>query len=659
MPPIPADRVPDLGPIADYPQHITKMVKKWVNLVNTDPRRVCRTLLLTNPNGETIEGDTFDDVALLVDVVKEAAKKSTSREWKVLVDAGITNSLCKWVINSQQCLMKAYMVVNDDGMAEVAEGSIEQAKQNAPAPYTPALEILCNAVMSCAVPPTATEQKMIEELKRQWSTMMQRIWSDPSWSLEPGTNMMRVRERAVVAQLVHRLTFLDPSFLDVFLKPADLTLAVSFRNWLYSTGDYDAMANCSLVCPLLEGKMPDHWTRHFETHPLPDLHALLPRILLGALRGTGKKKRTPNQAAEFIVAAFTRQFTRLSGRSLKEDIIFLSALLDVSKEYAPFCRAVCRSETLWSILGMVVIRDGLASHKPPRGYTPDIITLQTLSVYVKVGRMPEAREHIDTLVYNWLAGKLFSILEVAIMPLVRDARGPMLVSSIFSIMDKNLTKLSPRTRKKLRSQLPYTGLMVPLLQFSLRGHKEPGAIVAQVLDDDDIVKGSTLDVSDPYHPIWTMSAWQILWRLTTTLRPLYASCSNLGCEKPAYVQLCPKCNVAAYCGQECAKRDDGHRFLCQWMKELLWVSLYQSHSPEDIVAIRADGVVPDTPPEYEKTVDDKLKVIRESGLPQECVQKMLDAVKETQKNPPPADEHSVGIAALEKAVEQLQIAAAI
>ncbi|OSC98731.1 hypothetical protein PYCCODRAFT_1396659 [Trametes coccinea BRFM310] len=655
MPPYPVDKMPA---VSNYPQHITGMVKKWTNRIKNDPRRVCRTLLLTSPSGETVEGDTFDDAALLFDLVKEAAKKPTSRDWRGLVDAGIITSLCKWAINSQQCLMKAYMVVNDRGLAELDENSMERAKDNAPAPYTPALEVLCNAAMSCAVPPTATENKMIEELKQHWHTMVQRIWSDPSWSLEPGTDMSRVVERALLAQLVHRLTYVDSSFLDVILKPSDLTLAVVFRNWLYSTSDYDTMINCTLICPLLDGNTPNHWKRHFAEHPPPELQALLPRILLGASRGTGKKKRTPNQIAESIVSAFVNQFGRLAGRNLKDDFDFFSTLLDVGKDNVAFYRAVCQSEGLWTALFMVIVRDGLLSRNPPRGYEPDIITLQALGLYIHVGRMPAAQEHVDALVRNWLAGKILDALEVAIVPIVRHARGPMLVSSILSIIDENLPKLSAKTRKKLRAELPQPGLMMPLLQFSLRGRKEPGSILAQVLGTDEELKSAEVDVSEPTHPIWTKSAWQLLWRLTTTLRPLPGSCSARGCENPAYGGECPKCNVATYCGQECAARDDGHRILCPWMKELLWVSLCQRRPTEEMDAIRAGGVIPETPAEHVKTQEDILNGCQESGMPAEIIQRVLEIAEKNKENPLSKDEPIPGITALREAVKKVQISTA-
>lgn len=85
--------------------------------------------------------------------------------------------------------------------------------------------VLCNSSMSCATPPSSTEIKMIEEFKKQWFTLMQKAYTPKHQSpfifspsdrsartLEPDD--ARVRERAVVSQMVHRLILLDPSFLE-------------------------------------------------------------------------------------------------------------------------------------------------------------------------------------------------------------------------------------------------------------------------------------------------------------------------------------------------------------------------------------------------------------------------------------------------------------
>ena len=49
------------------------------------------------------------------------------------------------------------------------------ALSQAPSPFFPAISLICNAAVSCAIPPTSTEIKMIEELKKQWSTLMQKV----------------------------------------------------------------------------------------------------------------------------------------------------------------------------------------------------------------------------------------------------------------------------------------------------------------------------------------------------------------------------------------------------------------------------------------------------------------------------------------------------
>lgn len=212
----------------------------------------------------------------------------------------------------------------------------------------------------------------------------------------------------------------------VILKPSDLTLAVCFRYWLYSTSEYDAMTNCGLIAPLLDGMGPGHWKRYFAQHPPPDMHALLPRVLLGASKGTEKKKRTPNQSAEFIVTVFGNHLRRFSGRDLNETLIFFTGMLNAAqKEYPPFCRALYRSEPFWAAMATVITRHGtLSPSAPNRGYIPEGNAFAAFNLYINVMHTPEAEAHIDELVYNWLAGGLFDALEAAIATFVRHIRGP-------------------------------------------------------------------------------------------------------------------------------------------------------------------------------------------------------------------------------------------
>lgn len=79
----------------DYHDHQAAQFKKWADLIKDDPRRVCRALALYTPRGETVEGDSHDDVPILFQQLKEASNESTSKSWKGLVDAGVITAL--WV----------------------------------------------------------------------------------------------------------------------------------------------------------------------------------------------------------------------------------------------------------------------------------------------------------------------------------------------------------------------------------------------------------------------------------------------------------------------------------------------------------------------------------------------------------------------------------
>ncbi|KAJ2993521.1 hypothetical protein NUW54_g7705 [Trametes sanguinea] len=94
------------------------------------------------------------------------------------------------------------------------------------------------------------------------------------------------------------------------------------------------------------------------------------------------------------------------------------------------------------------------------------------------------------------------------------------------------------------------------------------------------------------------------------------------------------------------------------MKELLWASLCQRRPAEEMDAIRAGGVVPDTPPEHVKTQEDILNGIQDSGMPKEIVEKVLEIAEKGKENSASNDELIPGITALQEAVKKLQISSA-
>ncbi|KAI0332506.1 hypothetical protein GY45DRAFT_1360266 [Cubamyces sp. BRFM 1775] len=656
---MPPTRKPVLS-VPDYPRHLQAVNQKWSKLIKNDPRRVCRALSLTSPTGETVEGDTFDDIPLIFDNLLPVARVSTEKTWKGLVEAGIVTALCKWAINTEQLITKAYMFMNDQGVAELSQEAMDYARDNAPGPYTPALEVLCNAAVSCAVPPTSTEQKMIEELKKNWPTMMQRIWSDPSLTLEPGSDPRRMRERVIVAQIAHRIAFVDPTFLDVILKPSDLTLAVAFRYWLYSTDTYDAMANGSLISPLLGTGMPKHWEEHLKEHPPPELHALLPRILLGSSRGTEKKKRTPNQAAEFIVSVFADHFRRLSGRFLMEEIILFIGLFAATESYAPLCRAVFRSEALWTAFANVIKRNANPGSTTTEGPPPQSIALQVLSLYIDVARVAEKQGCIDTLVYSWLAGGLFDALDAAIATIIQSARGPVLMSLLLMALDSNLTKLSPKTRKKLKSELPRPITMVGLILLATKGNPELDLFIMTFSGADQIIEQAPMEKRDPRHPVWMLAPWQVLHRITHTLRPWRYSCTRRGCEKPAYTGGCTPCGVSPYCDSECMQKDDEHKFICPWARLLTLMAGPLRHKKDEAEAIIGDGVAPQPEGLVVSTPEELLQRMRESGnTPKEVVDMLADmhlekeGADDSEEAKTPEPEVPSIIRSLQEAIEQL------
>lgn len=76
-----------------FHDYLASQSQKWADLIKNDPRRVCRVLLLYSPRGETVEGDTYDDIPILFQELKTVSHDSTSKSWKGLVDAGVITAL--------------------------------------------------------------------------------------------------------------------------------------------------------------------------------------------------------------------------------------------------------------------------------------------------------------------------------------------------------------------------------------------------------------------------------------------------------------------------------------------------------------------------------------------------------------------------------------
>lgn len=126
----------------------------------------------------------------------------------------------------------------------------------------------------------------------------------------------------------------------------------------------------------------------------------------------------------------------------------------------------------------------------------------------------------------------------------------VLISALLSNLDTNLPKFKPKTRAKLRAELPRPRLLSKLIMLATKGSQNVDDLLALVAPDDSVIR-SAVPREDPRHPLWAISAWQLLLRLTTTLRPFRGTCTRRGCDKHAYSGGCKKCKFSAYCGQEC------------------------------------------------------------------------------------------------------------
>jgi len=140
--------------------------------MDTDPARVIRALGLTADDAKSPEGDNpLDMYAALTVLNKEASgvpKENTSdaadgsspneptARWQKLVELGVTEALCKCVLNIQPLFRP---------QAGAPEAIIERAKAQLRSSYYSPLEVLCLAATNFHSPPTPTDKRSIQAFK--------------------------------------------------------------------------------------------------------------------------------------------------------------------------------------------------------------------------------------------------------------------------------------------------------------------------------------------------------------------------------------------------------------------------------------------------------------------------------------------------------------
>ncbi|KAI1788979.1 hypothetical protein LXA43DRAFT_1156227 [Ganoderma leucocontextum] len=550
---------------------------RWKNLIKTDPRRVVRALKVIGLDNETIDGDTMWDTQYVLQQLTPAAADPKSEVWRRLVDAGVFDALMRLIsllhlVNLLVlCSGRCFCVLNAHGAALVEDGKkVNQAQVDAegkqlPSAWALSLQVICTATVYCDNTAAATDMNMIEDLRKNWSQMMQRIWSQPFNSLDPASRF-GVPERIMVAQIAMRLTVLDPSFLGELLKPADITFAVCFRNWMHSTAREDSLINAGFLLGLLDERhAPQYWKPYTDANPLPPMKQLLSRILLGASKapGTTQRKRTPQQAAEAIVSATVVHLTN-TGADLPEyelELGFLRSLFIPAKtEYQALARAMFKSPELWAATTVVLHRAAEAGTKEAEEAYLDALETFSRCLWT-VGK--EGNEFADAMVAGWVTGGLFEALEDTIDFLVKIRGATRVLVIVMSAILQSAPKLSAKTQGLLRKHLPRHKLSERLAEvFQLDEKNEDKYKADYATFMASMQSGAMPDVDNP---MWGQAAWETLDSVTEMVQASGESpCSRSGCEKQVASGnevRCVNCAVQ-FCSKQCFKRDQQHKGKC-------------------------------------------------------------------------------------------------
>lgn len=315
------------------------------------------------------------------------------------------------------------------------------------------------------------------------------------------------------------------------------------------------------------------WKPYFKEHPLPDDRTLLARVMLGSTKGTEKKKRTPNQAAESIVSAFARHFQSQKAHTVMRDLDFLRGLLKASEhEYIQVFRVLYKSEVFWASLLQFMKRHAARGTDTTRMTAASVNeAMSALHIFWIIRYFPEFQEHSEVLIYNWLAGGLFEALEAVLPAIFQDDRGisTFPIASLTDLRQQNSLLYSVYLRhihgdrpesheaqSQDSSEASVGAATAPPSECAddLRkyGQLRPYAVARPLARK--IVDQVPLRVRDPRHQVWAQGAWQCLMRITFSMRPWRGTCGKRGCDNPAYEGGCKHCKVTPYCSPDCLRR---------------------------------------------------------------------------------------------------------
>ncbi|KAH9915052.1 uncharacterized protein BXZ73DRAFT_106360 [Epithele typhae] len=429
---------------------------RWDRMMSVSPIQIVRILKIYGMKEHKghVHEEAGKDVRGALHAVGAVAKVAKGEMWKELVNAGIVFAL------------KAQGVS-----------------------YVYPLEILRDALATCAVPPKDTEKKMVEDLKRHWSSIMQHVWSERRATESQS-------DAQVAAQITGRSIFMDPSLFNIIFEPTDLTLAIIFRDWMQSNSARDSRANLTILLPLFSKRFPPRWNTHLARHPPPPPKKLLERILLGLTKHTPAShskqntKRAPpppnlkhvnpathsaTVAATAALSAFAEHLAEFTEQVLADARVeydFFHALFRAARARGDgdgvgraFVRATFKSTPFWAANANVMRRAADAfrgAESDGRARAEDVFVSALTTHSAMLDGVDD--DGFDVLLGTWLEGGLLDVLDDAMDVVMQVARGTGVLVGILGALSTHLPSLSPATRAAFRTHLPR-----PHMSEALRG----------------------------------------------------------------------------------------------------------------------------------------------------------------------------------------------
>ncbi|KAH9918295.1 uncharacterized protein B0H18DRAFT_1214213 [Fomitopsis serialis] len=427
--------------------HTPEQAAKWEDIARTDPERVLDTLDMGPTKPTNRWGDQPQDVFPCFAACGKLASEGTA-EWHRLLDAGVADKLCDGIL---------YAKIYHPTLPSMSEEMQREAVRQVHSGHFVPLDAICHAVCSISKTPNESESKFLRTLKQRWPEMIKHLWESPQNALRPESS--HAIERAVIAKIVARLTYIDSSVMSMIDADFDMTLPLLTRYFIHSTEERDTLYLLKTITILTSAVGDKDVIKYRKLHRLPK--TWLSRMMRGST--------PPRKLFDRCGIHLTQTMKTEEDASMVMD--FIIDLFDLVNDQGPeFAGDVRQSASLWTNL-FIYMRKTAERKIEPTDKAADRRAKRIVAKVIGITAnwmhtcFFHASDQLKPFLELCIRADLFSALDIAIPRAVEAEGVTMQLTRILFSLDSVLSK-GPSAAALVKGQLPRPRIFHALLMHS-------------------------------------------------------------------------------------------------------------------------------------------------------------------------------------------------